>query len=170
MEQEDDSMTPTLALFRSLLLLSAAGLLAASPAMADRAVPIPEEARDAVATVDRFLAALKAGDLERAAADLDPELVVLEGGNAELSAEQYLALHAKQDAEFLKTATVDSGFRRARVHGDLAWVASLTEVQSEHEGKPLTIDGAESMVLKRVENGWRIVHIHWSSRVRPEEP
>ncbi len=83
---------------------------------------------------------------------------MLEGGNAELSADQYLALHAKQDAEFLKTATVDTGYRRARVHGDLAWVASLTEVQTEHEGKPLTIDGAESMVLKRVENGWRIVH------------
>jgi ketosteroid isomerase-like protein len=170
MEQEDDSMTPTPGLFRSLLLLSAAGLLAAGPAMAERAVSIPGEAREAVATVDRFLAALKAGDLDRAAADLDPELVVLEGGNAELSAEQYLALHAKQDAEFLKTATVDAGYRRARVHGDLAWVASLTEVQTEREGKPLTIDGAESMVLKRVENGWRIVHIHWSSRVRPEEP
>lgn len=165
-------MTPKPARFRSLLLLAAgiaAGPLAASPALADRAGPIPEEAREAVATVDRFLAALKAGDLERAAAELDPELVVLEGGNAELSAEQYLALHAKLDAEFLKKATVDTGYRRARAEGDLAWVASLTEAQSEHEGKPITIDGAESMVLKRGETGWRIVHIHWSSRVRPEE-
>lgn len=166
-------MTPAPAMFRSLLLLAAAiaaGGPAASSGLADRDDRIPEEAREAVATVDRFLAALKAGDLERAAAELAPELIVLEGGNAELSAEQYLALHAKLDAEFLKTATVETGYRRARAEGDLAWVASLTEVQSEHEGKPITIDGAESMVLKRGESGWRIVHIHWSSRVRPEEP
>ena len=162
-------MTPTPALFRSFLFLAAA--LATGPLAADdRDDRIPEEAREAVATVDRFLAALAAGELERAAADLDPELIVLEGGNAELSKEQYLSLHAKQDAEFLKTATVETGYRRARVQGDLAWVASLTEVQAEHEGKPLAIDGAESMVLKRGEAGWRIVHIHWSSRVRVEEP
>ncbi len=43
------------------------------------------------------------------------------------------------------------------------------EARSEHEGKPITIDGAESMVLKRGETGWRIVHIHGSSRVRPQE-
>lgn len=165
-------MTPMPAIFRSFLLLVAAtvGLPAASPAMADSADRIPEEAREAVATVDRFLAALAAGDLERAAAELDPELIVLEGGNAELSKVQYLSVHAKQDAEFLKTATVETGYRRARIQGDLAWVASLSEVQTEHEGKPLTIDGAESMVLKRGEPGWRIVHIHWSSRVRSEEP
>ena len=161
-------MTPLAAVFRSLLLLAAA--TAASPVLADTADRIPEDAREAVATVDRFLAALAAGDLERAAAELDPELIVLEGGNAELSREQYLSLHAKHDAEFLKTAKVETGYRRARVQGDLAWVATLTEVQSEHDGKPITIDGAESMVLKRGESGWRIVHIHWSSRVRSEEP
>lgn len=163
---------PTSVLRRFLLLaVASAGILAAAPASAeDRADRIPEEARDAVATVDRFLAALAAGEIERAAAELDPELVVLEGGNAEFTKEQYLSLHAKLDAEFLKTAKVDTGYRRARVDGNLAWVASLTEVESEHDGKPITIDGAESMVLKRGESGWRIVHIHWSSRVRAEEP
>ena len=156
------------AMLRSFLAVAA--LLSGFEAGADSADRIPEEAREAVATVDRFLAALKTGDLERAAAELDPELIVLEGGNAELSAAQYLSLHAIQDAEFLKTATVETGYRRARVVGDLAWVASLTEVQTEHESQPLTIDGAESMVLQRGEAGWRIVHIHWSSRVRREEP
>lgn len=166
-------MTPTRSAFRSFLLLAvaiAAGPWAAGAARADRAGPIPEEAREAVATVDRFLAALAAGELERAAAELDPELVVLESGNAELSAEQYLSLHAKQDAEFLKSVTVETGYRRARASGDLAWVASLTEIHGEREGAPVTIDGAESMVLKRGPSGWRIVHIHWSSQLRREEP
>lgn len=149
--------------------LAAAALLPILAAASDRDDRIPDDAREAVATVDRFLGALKAGDIERAAAELDPELIVLEGGNAEFTKEQYLSLHAKLDAEFLKDATVDTGYRRARVNGDLAWVASLSETQAEHDGKPITIDGAESMVLKRGESSWRIVHIHWSSRVRPEE-
>lgn len=156
-------------MLRSLLMLAAA-IVAAGPAFADRAGPIPEEAREAVATVDRFLAALATGDLERAAAELDPELVVLESGGAELSREEYLERHAPHDAEFLKSVRVETGYRRARVQGDLAWVASLTEVETEKDGEPLSIDGAESMVLQRGEAGWRIVHIHWSSRARREEP
>lgn len=166
-------MTHPTAMLRPLLLLAvaSAGLLGASPALAeDRDDRIPEEAREAVATVDRLLAALAAGEIDRAAAELDPELVVLEGGNAEFTKEQYLSLHARPDAEFLKNATVETGYRRARVSGDLAWVASLTEMRSQRDGKPITIDGAESMVLKRGGSGWRIVQIHWSSRVRAKEP
>ena len=166
-------MTHPTAMLRPFLLLVAAiaGFAGAGPGVAqDRTDRIPEEAREAVATVDRFLAALAAGEIDRAAAELDPELVVLEGGNAEFTKEQYLSLHARPDAEFLKNATVETGHRRARVSGDLAWVASLAEMQSERDGKPITIDGAESMVLKRGGSGWRIVQIHWSSRVRAEEP
>lgn len=161
-------MIRNLASWRASLAIAA--LLPVLAAASDRDERIPEDARAAVATVDRFIAALKAGDIERAAAELDPELIVLEGGNAELSKQQYLSQHAGHDAEFLKTATIDTGYRRARVTGDLAWVASLTETLAEHDGQPITIDGAESMVLKRGESGWRIVHIHWSSRVRREEP
>jgi ketosteroid isomerase-like protein len=127
---------------------------------------VPEDVADAVAAVDRFRAALIAGDLGAAAVELDPDVLILESGGAEYSAAEYLAVHAKSDAEFLNSARVEPGRRTARASGDLAWVASLTEMEIEHEGEPVEVDGAESMVLRRNPSGWKIVHIHWSSRVR----
>jgi ketosteroid isomerase-like protein len=126
----------------------------------------PEDVAGAVAAVDRFQAALVAGDLEAAALVLDPEVVILESGGAEYSAVEYLSAHAISDAEFLKKARVEPGRRTARLSGDLAWVASTTEIEIEHEGEPVEIDSAESMVLRWGPSGWKIVHIHWSSHVR----
>jgi ketosteroid isomerase-like protein len=127
---------------------------------------VPDEARAAVATVDRFFAALAAGDLERAGAELDPALVVLESGGGEYSAAEYLGGHAKHDAEFLKNAELAPARRIARVSGDLAWVASEGELHVDNDGEPATYATAETMVLRSSVDGWKIAHIHWSSRVK----
>lgn len=129
---------------------------------------VPDAAQAAVATVDRFLAALSAGDLGRAGAELDPEIVILESGGAEHSAAEYLGGHAKHDAEFLKTAQQTLVRRTARVSGDLAWVASETGLQVQQDAKPVTIASTETMVLRSTQTGWKIVHIHWSSRARKQ--
>lgn len=126
----------------------------------------PDEARAAVATVDRFLAALAAGDHERAGVELDPDLIVLESGGGEYSAAEYLGGHAKHDAEFLKDAELAPARRVARIGGDLAWVASEGELRVQKEGEPATYATAETMVLRSTAAGWKIVHIHWSSRVK----
>ena len=118
---------------------------------------------EAVAVVDAFQAALQAGDIERAAGYLDPGVVILESGGAEHSRDEYLAVHAPADAQFLKTAKITPGRRTARIEGDLAWIASLSEYEFEKEGETAFIDAAETMVLRRDAGGWRIVHIHWSS-------
>ena len=67
-------------------------------------IDVPAAAKDAVATVDRFSAALSAGDLAKAGKELDPKVLILESGGAERSAVEYLGGHAKGDAAFLKTA------------------------------------------------------------------
>jgi ketosteroid isomerase-like protein len=97
---------------------------------------------------------------------LDPEVVIFEAGGAEFSRKEYLAGHARSDAEFLAAAQVKPGRRAARVSGDLAWVASLAQIGTERDGKTITVDAAETMLLRRGSDGWRIVHIHWSSRTR----
>ncbi|MGH8198500.1 MAG: nuclear transport factor 2 family protein [Steroidobacteraceae bacterium] len=127
---------------------------------------VAEPAKAAVATVDRFFAALSAGDLDKAAAELDPDVVILESGGAEHSAAEYLGGHAKHDAEFLKGARHTLGRRTARASGDLAWVASESELHTEQDGKPMTIASTETMVLRHTDAGWKIVHIHWSSHAK----
>jgi len=124
---------------------------------------IPESTGEAVAVVDAFQAALQAGDIDRAAGYLDPGVVILESGGAEHSRDEYLAVHAPADARFLKTVRITPNHRTARVEGNLAWVASLSEFEFEKEGQVAFIDSAETMVLRRDAAGWKIVHIHWSS-------
>src|SRR3546814_2251162 len=52
--------------------------------------------------------------------------------------------------------------RRARTAGDLAWIGSESELHTEKDGKPLVLLSTETMVLKQMPEGWRIVHIHRS--------
>jgi ketosteroid isomerase-like protein len=152
---------------RCTAIFLAALVLVAGPASSEEPrTDVPDEARAAAATVDRFFAALSAGDIDKAALELDPQVLILESGGAERSAAEYLGGHAKSDAEFLKKAEHKPGHRTARASGDLAWVASDNDMVIQQDGKPVTIASAETMVLRRTGSGWKIVHIHWSSRAR----
>lgn len=125
---------------------------------------IAAEAKPAVAVVEAFSSALQAGDLKRAGNWLADDVLILESGGAERSRTEYLDGHAKHDAEFLKGAHVQLKQRTAKAVGELAWVGSESELHASKDGKPLTLLCTETMVLKRGTQGWRIVHIHWSSR------
>lgn len=127
-------------------------------------------AQEAVATVDRFTTALAAGDLIKVAAELDPNVLILESGGAERSAAEYLGGHAKGDVAFLKSARRELLRRIARVSDDFAWVASESELHTQRDGKPLTLLSTETMLLQRRTSVWKIVHIHWSSRKKDPSP
>ncbi len=129
-------------------------------------IDVPDSAKAAAATVDRFFEALSTGELDKAGAELDPAAIILESGGAEHSAAEYLGHHAKDDAEFLNGAQHKLLRRTARIGGDFAWVASESELLAEQDGKPLAIASTETMVLRSTPAGWKIVHIHWSSRAR----
>jgi ketosteroid isomerase-like protein len=130
--------------------------------VADAAVT--DAAAPAVAVVDQFSAALVAADFATVESLLDPEVVILESGGAERSRAEYMGHHAKADADFLKQAHIQVTHRAARAEGDVAWVATESEIHANDDGKPMTLLSTETMVLRRAGDGWRIVHIHWSSR------
>jgi len=127
---------------------------------------VPASAKAAATIVDRFFAALSSGNLAQAGALLDPNVIILESGGAEHSAAEYLGGHAKGDAQFLKGSHHVLSRRTARTTGDVAWVASESELHVEKDGKPSTLASTETMVLQSGKDGWKIVHIHWSSRVK----
>lgn len=126
--------------------------------------PVDDPAKPVVDVVERFSAALQAGDLERAGELLSDDVLILENGGAENSREEYLGGHAIHDAAFLKEAHVVVARRTARVEGPLAWVGTESELHTTKEGKAMTLLSTETMVLKQTATGWRIAHIHWSSR------
>ncbi len=125
---------------------------------------VPAEASAAVATVERFSTALSTGDVAAATAELDARVVILESGGVERTRDEYLSGHAKADADFLKASQVSLKWRSARASGDLAWVASESAIRTLQDEQTLMIDSTETMIVQKTSDGWKIVHIHWSSR------
>ena len=125
---------------------------------------VPATAGPAVAVVERFGKALAAGDMETVEELLAPDVLILETGGAERSRAEYLGHHAISDAKFLKGSHHQLKRRTARTSGDLAWIASESELHASQDGKPRTLLSTETMVLRKTGADWRIVHIHWSSR------
>ena len=135
-----------------------------APAANAAAIDIAEGAAPAVAIADQFGQALAAGNFETVETLLAPDVLILESGGAERSREEYLSHHAISDAKFLKDAHHQLLRRRAQVAGDLVWIGSESELHTTKDGKPLTLLSTETMVLRDTPDGWRIAHIHWSSR------
>jgi len=125
-------------------------------------------AADAVEVVDAFSAAIKAVKLEDAGKFLDPKVLILESGSSERSRDEYLGEHAIADAAFMQTAQQQPRYRQARVEGGIAWVGTESLLQFSKNDKPVLLLSTETMVLKKATDGWKIVHIHWSSRPAPK--
>jgi len=125
-------------------------------------------AQPAIEVVEQFSQALQTADFNRVGELLSEDVLILESGGAERSREEYLGHHAIADALFLKGAHVQVKQRAARVEGPLAWVGTESELHATKDGKALTLLSTETMILKKTDAGWRIVHIHWSSRAKKE--
>lgn len=116
------------------------------------------------AIVEQFQKALTSGQTDEAVALLDPDVKIFESGGVERSREQYAAHHLGADAEFLGQASIKLLSRSGDAVGDLAWVGSESRISAMDAAKPIELASTESMVLRKGESGWRIVHIHWSSQ------
>jgi ketosteroid isomerase-like protein len=156
---------------RPCLPILVIGLLSGAPVSAHAAVradgatepDLAPAAADAVKVVDAFSEAIRTNHLDLARDQLDPQVLILESGGAEHGRDEYMAGHAVEDAAFMGNATVQIRHRRARAEGDFAWVATESTLQAIDEGKPLSLSSTETMLLKRTAQGWKIVHVHWSS-------
>jgi len=157
-------------------ILGLAGLAAlaflASPASAHESIAgtaqraaLSPAARDAAAVVDAFHAALRRGDTRAAATLLTDDALVFEAGGAERKAE-YAAHHLPADAEFSKAVATVVTRRTGHAAGAFAWIATEGRATGTYKGKAVDSLMTETMILRRVGQGWRIVHIHWSSAAK----
>lgn len=124
---------------------------------------------DAVRVVDAFHEALAVGDSAGALEWLDADVVIFESGGVERSREEYAGHHLAADMAFAGATTRDVRQRAQRLLGEGRVAVVLSEVHTAGEFRGRTIDstGVETMVLRRTGGGWRIIHVHWSSRRSP---
>lgn len=117
-----------------------------------------------VAAVKALHEALSSGDGNKVEALLDPNVLILEGGNVERSRKEYAAHHMPSDLKFMQAVTYKLERQSGDAVGNLAWVVSEARLTGAREGKPVDLVSTETLVLKKSSTGWKVVHIHWSSQ------
>lgn len=130
-------------------------------------IALPAAARGAAATVDAFHAALRRGDTRSALTFLAADALIFETGGVERSKAEYASHHLAADAAFSKAVPSRLTRRSGGASGALAWIASEGRTTGTFKGKALDRVTAETMLLRRVGNAWKIAHIHWSSAAAP---
>ena len=130
------------------------------PVVAPRAAAAPDTPEG---VVDAFAAALRARDeaaLRRLAA---PDIVIAESGGVEQSFDEYAGHHMPADMEFTAAVQFTLQDRDVIRSEDAATVISRSQVHGQFRNQTVHSRMMETMVLRRIDGQWRIVHIHWSS-------
>lgn len=95
---------------------------------------------------------------------LSRRLVVFEQGGVDRSRRDYSSAHLSDD---IRAETHQARVLLSRKNGGseaLQWVLSEYRLSPDNDPKgdlPTVIE-TETMVLRRVQDSWRIIHIHWS--------
>ena len=138
------------------IVLLVGGTLAAAAAGADS----PEQ------TIADFHTALAAGNRAGVLAALAPDVVIFEGGEAELSRDEYASHHLAADLEFASATKETVLSRTSAVSGDTAWVLTRGERSGSFRGREVATLDTETALLRRVGGRWLIAHLHWSSHAK----
>lgn len=125
-------------------------------------------AAEAAGAVDAFHAALEGNDVAGALAVLADDVLIFEGGRVERSKAEYASHHAPADAAYAAAVPGKLQTRVAIADGAVAWVTSESRAAGRYKDKAVDQLTTESMILRKTPEGWRIVHIHWSSRPAPK--
>ncbi len=120
-------------------------------------------------TLSRYRAAFEARSTEKLAEVVDKDLLVLEGTAKNVGWADYRDSHIGPEMkEWESLSYADPVAVDWQIEGDLGWAAVQSTVTIVSGGKPMTIDAAETFVLRRSAGRWLIRHIHWSGKRRPE--
>jgi ketosteroid isomerase-like protein len=140
-----------------ILLLLALAIAAPSSSTA------AENPRGPAEVVAAFQESLSRGDRAGVIGALAPDVIIFESGGAELSRDEYASHHLGADMEFSKATKRKVIDRKSGAAGDAAWVLTRSRTSGTFRDKQVDLNGTETMLLRKTADGWRIVHIHWSS-------
>lgn len=117
-----------------------------------------------LSTLRSFRAALVAGDVPTVEKLLARDASILEAGELE-SRKAYLEHHLQEDIKFARAVPSQHSEPSVVIAADVAWATSTSTTKGSFQSKPISLVGAELMVLSREPSGaWVIRAIHWSSR------
>ncbi len=114
--------------------------------------------------VDAFHKALAFGDTARALSLLGRELVVYEFGLVDATLQAYAFTHLPSDMNIASQTQWTLQTRRVGGTGDQRWVLSNYRVTGTGvNGEQVDQLTLETIILQKIGEEFRIVHIHWST-------
>lgn len=122
-----------------------------------------DAADTATEVVNAFHAALKRGDTKAALILMADDVVIFESGGVERNRAEYEAHHLNSDAAFSAATTRTPISQTIASDGNFSSVMSVEVVKGTFRDRPVNSRSVETMVLRKTEGQWRIIHIHWSS-------
>ena len=128
------------------------------------AISLAQAGGTAEGAVEAFHKALEQGDRNGALSVLSDNVRIFEQGWVEQSKAEYASHHLDSDIAFSKAVKSVTTAVDVDVEGASAVVMSQSTTKGIFEGKPVDSVGLETMVLRKVNDDWKVVHIHWSSR------
>ena len=118
---------------------------------------------DPAGTVAAFHSAMSGGDTDSMKSLLAADVIISESGGAERSFDEYAGHHMPADIAFTKAVSTTLKKRDVIENAEMATVMSESQIHGMLKGKKIHNAMMETMVLRRENDGWKIVHIHWSS-------
>ena len=126
---------------------------------------LTQQPADPGETVAAFHRALASGDRDQVLGLLSPDLILFEDTSKEASRREYASHHLGADMKFSAQASRKILDQKIRIEENISWVMTRYSVKGKAGGKQIKLESAETAVLEKVPEGWRIAHIHWSNRV-----
>ena len=146
--------------YLTALLASGCFLLTAGLTLGETDAP---DAAAIKSTAEEFHQALAGGKPDRVMALLQSDALVVEGGTVQ-TRDEYKSEHLSADIAYAAAVPGKQLNVVVGQEGNVAWVTSTFSVTGKFKDKMINERAAETMVLTKSADGWRIRSIHWSSQ------
>ncbi len=147
------------------LLAGGVILLTARPAGAETNAPDAASIKHAA---EEFHNALAGHKPDAVMALLQPDALIVEGGTVQ-TRDEYQREHLSADLAYAGAVPGKQLDAVVRQDGEVAWVTSTFRVAGTFKDKKINELAAETMILTKTSEGWRIRSIHWSSQKAPKD-
>lgn len=144
-------------------LLAAMLLAGAGTSLQAQDAPVDGAEAEVRSVVESYGRALASGDSLAALALLHEDVAIYEGGHAE-TREEYRSGHLRSDIAFASAVKRTVIRDDVLITGNAALYTSEYSAAGRFRNRDIDSHGTETMVLLRTDDGWKIRHIHWSSR------
>ena len=147
--------------------------LAYSVEAGDRRVTrITKGEKEIAAVLNAYRSALTARDVESLNKVFREDAIIFENSSVEGTWTEYRDHHLRPEFEHLSGFEVGPSNLEVTREGNTAWaIDHFPFTVVTEKGERIRLNAAVTYVLRRDRTGWKVVHMHWSSRrVRPPKP